>query len=121
MSFVNYVYIGHIDKEVEGVWLHPKFKKDADGSYSIEVEYPIDEREALDIAKTILNSSNEINEFPEDWEASFSNGMIVCEKYNKNKQFREFIIHFVKSTKCDIYDQAGHKFLSLKDWFPNND
>jgi hypothetical protein len=113
MSFIHYLFLGHFERDGEGVRFakHP-----SDSVYRPVVRRPLD----VEAIKAVLREVKgaEVNDlaFPDDWMMWLDEGYLICDKYTRNREAIDFVARLVERTRCDIYDVSAHGDIALPDW-----
>ena len=113
MSFNHYLFLGHFEHDGDVL----RFSKcSTDAVYRPVIRQPIDVA-AIKAVQGKVNGpeENQLN-FPDDWMIWPRNGYLVCEKYTTNLEAINFIARLVERTRCDIYDVAAHRDITLREW-----
>jgi hypothetical protein len=113
MSLVHWLFLGHFEHDGGVV----RFAKNPGESvYRPVIRRPIDPAAIQAILREMRGTGVDEVSFPEDWQISQQDGIVICDKYTRNPEAIDFVTRLVERTRCDIHDFSAHGDITLRDW-----
>lgn len=112
---IHYLYLGHFDHEANFI----RFEKREDTKpawYRPVIVRPLN---SGIIAELLAEKGLSPSTVPDGWGLAFEEeGFLVCDRYTRSREARDFVKRLATRTKCDVVDYGSFSLIAPDELWP---